>query len=45
MCGAVDVNRGYTDNGLNQFTQSPAFTCTYDARGSLGEYSQFKTFA
>ena len=33
--GAVNANRGYAVNGLNQYTQSGAVTPTYDARGNL----------
>jgi hypothetical protein len=33
--GAAMVNRDYTANGLNQYTQSGSITPTYDARGNL----------
>lgn len=33
--GRVNVNRGYTNNGLNQHTTSGANTLTYDGRGNL----------
>jgi RHS repeat-associated protein len=33
--GAVNVNRGYTANGLNQFTAAGNISFTYDARGNL----------
>ena len=32
--GAVSVNRGYTTNGLNQYTASGSIAPTYDARGN-----------
>jgi len=33
--GAVNVNRNYTTNGLNQYTASGAITPTYDVKGNL----------
>ena len=33
--GAANVTRGYTANGLNQFTASGAVSLGYDARGNL----------
>lgn len=33
--GATIVDRGYTTNGLNQYTGSGSVTPTYDARGNL----------
>ncbi|MEG3125131.1 RHS repeat-associated core domain-containing protein [Sphingomonas sp. GB1N7] len=33
--GATNVNRGYTTNGLNQYTASGAVSPAYDARGNL----------
>jgi RHS repeat-associated protein len=32
---SYNVNRGYTANGLNQYTASGSITPTYDARGNL----------
>jgi len=32
---SVNVDRGYTANGLNQYTQSGSIAPTYDARGNL----------
>ena len=33
--GAVTTDRGYSVNGLNQYTQSGSITPTYDGRGNL----------
>jgi RHS repeat-associated protein len=33
--GAYAVNRGYSNNGLNQMTASGPYSLTYDARGNL----------
>ena len=33
--GAVNVNRNYTGNGLNQYSAAGAASFTYDARGNL----------
>ena len=33
--GAANVNRGYTTNGLNQYTASGGVSLGYDARGNL----------
>lgn len=33
--GAVNVNRSYDVNGLNQYTRSGSVTASYDARGNL----------
>ena len=35
MTGAYNVNRGYTTNGLNQYTLSGAATLSYDSNGNL----------
>ena len=33
--GAVNVNRGYAQNGLNEYTAAGSASFTYDARGNL----------
>jgi RHS repeat-associated protein len=35
LTGAYNVNRGYTTNGLNQYTLSGAATLSYDSNGNL----------